>query len=142
MRFIATVASLMVLASEPALAVCQVSSQAVQFGTINQLQETESTGKVIVTCDEATGFDVAISVSASGTTRQMLGPNNARLDYFLYSKPDRTTLWADGSSAGETVSGSSDGSAAVDITVYGLIPQQSNLVAGNYNDSLSLLLTF
>ncbi len=142
MRALALAFGTFCLLAGEAHAVCQVDGEAVQFGSINRLDLTESTGRVTVTCDEATTFEVAITASGSGTSRTMLGPNNATLNYFLYSKPDRTTLWADGSAAGATVSGTSDGSTSVDLTVYGLVPQQPDLVAGSYVDSLTLLLTF
>ena len=77
-----------------------------------------------------------------GGTRRMDGPGGGRLDYQLFSDAGRAVPWGDGGSAGSPVSGSSDGSTPRRLTIYGEVPAQPGVEAGEYLDSLEIIVTF
>ena len=124
-------------------ALCSVELSPVAFGVVDTTQRSTGTGEVVVRCDAAADFDVTISSGgAAGGTRRMNGPGGSRLDYRLFSDAGRSVPWGDGGSAGGPVAGSSDGSAPRRLTIYGEVPAQPGVEAGDYLDSLEVTLTF
>ena len=72
----------------------------------------------------------------------MDGPSGSRLEYRLYSDAGRSVPWGDGGSTGNPVSGGSDGAGQDRLTIYGEVPAQPGVLAGEYLDSLQVTLTF
>ncbi len=127
----------------PAQAICSVELAPVAFGVVDPAQRSLGTGEVVVSCDAAASFEAAISAGgAGGATRRMTGPNGGRLDYRLFTDAGRSIPWGDGGSAGDPVAGSSDGGAPSRLTIYGEVPAQAGVEAGEYLDSLEVTLTF
>lgn len=126
-----------------AAATCRVAVEPVTFGTINSMAQSRGTGEVVVRCDEPATFRVGLSPGGgSGDGRRMEGPGGARLDYFLFADPGYTIPWGDGQAIGNPVAGSSDGTASVRLTIYGIIPRQPGVPTGEYGDSLQVTLSF
>lgn len=87
--------------------------------------------------------------SPTNTVRTMIGPNGARLEYNLYSRPGATVPWGDAPSTSASVSVGP--LTSVGVQVRPMIEPQINLViragqwsipAGLYTDSLVVTLTF
>ena len=125
----------------PVRADCTVELSPVAFGVIDTTGQSRGTGEVVVRCDVAGPFSVAIAAGGSGT-RRMTGPGGSRLDYRLYSDPGRSVPWGDGLSQGDPVAAASDGQNARRLTIYGAVPQQSGVAPGEYVDSLEVTLSF
>ena len=125
----------------PALADCTVALSPVSFGVIDPTGETSGTGEVVVRCDVAGSFSVAIAGGGSGT-RRMTGPGGSRLDYRLYSDSGRSIPWGDGLSQGAPVGAASDGQGPRRLTIYGTVPKQSGVAPGEYADSIQVTLAF
>ena len=123
-------------------AACSVELSPVTFGTVDTRESSRGTGEVVVRCDAAAGFEVAISGAGSGGTRRMDGPSGSRLDYSLYTDAARAVPWGDGGSLGAPVAAASDGSNPRRLTIYGEIPAQSGVPAGDYVASLQVTLAF
>ncbi|MEK0081961.1 spore coat U domain-containing protein [Benzoatithermus flavus] len=127
----------------PAWAACSVSADPVAFGTIDVTRTSTGTGAVIVRCDAAASFEVGISPGRSGgEPRQMAGPQGGRLDYYLFADAGHSVPWGDGQAIGGTRSGRSDGAATTRLVIYGVVPPQPGVPAGEYIDSLQVTLTF
>lgn len=122
-----------------AQALCSIELSPVAFGVIDTSRRSTGTGEVVVRCDTATSFAVAIS---AGGGRRMNGPGSSRLDYHLYADAARAVLWGDGGSVGEPVTASNDGAGAQRLTIYGEVPAQSGVTPGEYLDNLAVTLTF
>ena len=139
-----TVLSLAVvlLAPASARATCSVELAPVSFGTVDTRESSRGTGEVVVRCDTAAGFEVAISGAGGGGTRRMDGPGGSRLDYRLFADAARAVPWGDGGSLGAPVAAASDGNDARRLTIYGEIPAQSGVPAGDYIASLQVTLAF
>lgn len=129
------------LAPLPAWAECSVELAPVTFGTVDTRESSRGTGEIVVRCDAASGFEVAISGTGGGT-RRMDGPSGSRLDYRLYADAARAVPWGDGGSLGAPVAATSDGNGPRRLTIYGEIPAQSGVSAGEYVASLQVTLAF
>jgi spore coat protein U-like protein len=131
------------LAARPASAACSVTVAPVAFGTINSMAQSRGTGEVVVRCDEPASFRVGLSPGrGGGDGRRMEGPGGARLDYGLFADPGYTIPWGDGQAIGNPMAGRSEGTGPVRLTIYGIIPRQPGLPAGEYGDSLQVTLSF
>ena len=136
------------LAAE-AYAACSVSATGVNFGNYDTFVATplETTGTVTVTCDTEKGKppDVTISISTSSNSgvfnpRQM--KNTARADllnYNLYTKQNRTTVWGDGTAGTSSVM--ITGTKQKKVTIYGSIPPRQPVPPGVYSDILTVSIT-
>lgn len=124
-----------------ARAACSVELAPVSFGTVDTRETTRGTGEVVVRCDAAAGFEVAISGNGGGS-RRMDGPDGGRLDYRLYADAARAVPWGDGGSLGNSVAAASDGANPRRLTIYGEIPAQTGVPAGEYVDSVQVTLLF
>ena len=140
---IAAVGALGIVLAGPALGDCSVELSPVTFGVIDVTSRSRGTGEVVVRCDTAGSFAVAISNGRSGKgQRQMIGPGGATLDYRLFSDSGRSVPWGDGLAEGQPVTGSSDGTNPARLTIYGAVPPQSGVTPGEYVDSVAVTLTF
>lgn len=127
----------------PAQAMCSIELSPVTFGVVDLTRRSGGTGEVVVRCDVASSFAVAISPGHGGSgTRRMSGPGGSRLDYQLFSDAGRSVPWGDGTSEGPPVTSSSNGNGLRRLTIYGAVPAQPGATPGEYLDSLEVTLTF
>src|SRR5690606_21062619 len=83
-RTLATLATIL-LVPLPGWAECSVELSPVTFGTVDTRENSRGTGEVVVRCDAASGFEIAISGAGSGGNRRMDGPSGSRLGYRLFA---------------------------------------------------------
>lgn len=119
---------------------CSLAVDPVAFGTIELGRSATGTGSLVVRCDEATSFTIAIAPGEG--TQRMRGPGGAHLDYDLFQDAGHSRPWGDGREAGSERTGQSDGTEPVRLTVYGMVPAQPDAVPGSYADSLLVTLSF
>lgn len=134
---------LSLVVAAPAHAACSVDLNPVAFGVVDPTTRSRGTGEVVVRCDEAVAFAVAIANGRGGKgSRQMIGPGGAKLDYRLFADAGRTIPWGDGAAEGQPVAAASDGTNPERLTIYGAVPPQSGVPPGEYVDSVAVTLTF
>ncbi len=122
--------------AEPA---CQASVTMVDFGRVEHRDDDDITGRLTVTCDGPTGFEVKASPGyGSYQGRTMIGPKGRVLRYNLYVDAARRRVWGDGEAGTATIAGQSDGRKAVSFTVYGRIPKGQPAGSGRYRDSVEV----
>ncbi len=127
----------------PAHAACSVEVEPVAFGVIDPQRQSRGTGEVVVRCDETATFAAGISTGrGSGDGRRMEGRDGGRLDYYLFADPGHSIPWGDGEALGNPVRAASDGAAPKRLTIYGIVPAQARIEAGEYEDTLQVTLTF
>ncbi len=127
----------------PALAVCGVDTEPVAFGIIDPQRQTRGTGEVVIHCDATTTVTVGLSPGGGGSGgRRMRGSGGGRVDYFLFADAGNSVPWGDGAAIGNPVTALAEGGAAKRLTIYGVIPSQGGIDAGEYDDSLQVTLTF
>ena len=86
--------------STPASADCEASVSLVDFGKLDLTKGARVNGELIVTCDEAAGFSVALSPGiGSYRLRKMQGSDGSVLKYNLFVDSTRRRIWGDGVSA-------------------------------------------
>lgn len=131
------------LVAGDARAACTVDTQPVAFGVIDVTQTTESRGEIALSCSITTNVLVGLaSASAPPGQRSMAGTNGRRLTYELYTDASRTAAWGDGNGAGAAVPANNVGEDTRRLTIYGEVPRQDPVPAGDYTDSLTVVISF
>ena len=135
--------------TEQAFSACSVTTTPVSFGNYDPFVATplDTTGTITVTCDKAQGQPppVTISISASPNSgvfipRQMKHSSRPNvLNYNLYTKQNRTTVWGDGTGGTSVVV--AQGTQQRKETIYATIPPRQNVPAGVYSDILTVTIT-
>ena len=122
-------------------AMCEVRASDLNFGQYSQQATAQVTGTTALTimCTPQTTYNVGLSEGTSpGATvnqRKMVGGANT-LNYQLYQDSSRTKIW--GNTIGtDTVSGAGTG-LNQDHTVFGAVPAQQVIPAGNYADTITV----
>jgi spore coat protein U-like protein len=142
-RRLALIGALLAGWAVPADAACSVAVEPVAFGVIDPQRQSRGTGEVVVRCDEAATFSVGLSPGgAAGDTRRMQGHDGGRLDYYLFADAGHSIPWGDGEALGNAVKASADSTAPQRLTIYGIVPAQAGIDAGEYDDSLQVTLSF
>lgn len=126
---------------------CTVSTTPLEFGDFDALtgSAVNGTGGVSVTCTNGTGWTAAASAGGgSGATfaTRKLTSGSDTLNYSIFTDAARTTVWGDGSGGTGTIGRTGTG-AAQSVTVYGRIAAGQNTVpAGDYEDVVSVTITY
>jgi len=132
--------------SSRVFAACSVTTTPVVFGNYDTFTAIplDTTGSITVSCDKSQGppLPVTISISASSTSgvfipRQMKHSSKPDvLNYNLYTKQNRTTVWGDGTGGTSVVV--IQGAQQRKETIYATIPPQQNVRGGFYTDNLTV----
>ena len=123
---------------------CTIAANALAFGTYTGSASAVNT-TVTVTCNQTSPFNVGLNAGtatgATVTARKMTGPAGATLNYALYQNSSLTTNW--GNTVGtDTVSGTTSGTTADALTVYGSIPAGQSVPPGAYTDTITATVTY
>jgi len=126
-------------------AVCVVSATDLNFGNYASGAGSPLLGTTLVqpTCTPGTTYNIALNGGSAGGTiyggRQMASGAN-KLNYQLYRDSARANIW--GNTIGtDTVQDTGTG-VAKSHTVYGTIPAAQAIPAGNYQDTITVTVTF
>lgn len=119
---------------------CHARVTLVDFGRVDYKEGGDITGRLTVTCDGPTSFEVSASEGyGSYQGRVMVDPKGAVLRYNLYVDAARRRVWGDGEAGGTArITGQSDGRKAVEYTIYGRIPRGQTVSSGRYRDSVKV----
>jgi spore coat protein U-like protein len=134
--------------ADAALAACTVSTTNVNFGNYDVFSATprDSTGMISVFCNARTTITAAIGPSPNSggfSPRQMkLTTGTDLLNYNLYRNSTRTQIWGDGTGGTYTLSWTVSRNKTVSRTVYGRILPLQDVPAGNYNETLTVTITY
>ena len=145
-----TLAVLFVFFSATAMAACNVSATAVNFGSYDVFLTvpTDSTGAITVTCDEAPPPNVAAAIgqspnSGSFNPRKLRsGSGTDLLSYNLYIDSARVSIWGDGTAGTSTVVRKVTKNKPEILTIYGRIQESQDVSAGLYSETLTATITW
>lgn len=103
-----------------------------------------ATGGIEVNCTNGTTYNISLGpgtfAGATVTTRRMTGTPSGNLAYALYRDTARTQNW--GQTIGtDTVAGTGTGAIQL-YTVYGQVAAGLTPVAGSYNDTVLITITY
>ena len=126
---------------------CTISVTSVAFGTYNVFTTTadDSTGTITYRCNStAANISIALSDGSSSTfSPRTLRKGSEVLQYNLYRNAARTTIWGDGTGGTSVYSlANPPNNSNVNLTIYGRIPAQQDVSAGNYSDTVSAVINF
>ena len=126
---------------------CTISVTSVAFGNYNVFTTTpdDSTGTITYRCNSSAA-NIWISLSDGSSTTfnpRTLRKGSEVLNYNLYTNAARTTIWGNGTGGTSVYSrGNPPNNQNVNVTVYGRIPAQQDVSAGNYTDTVSAVINF
>lgn len=139
-----------------------VSTPGISFSSYDVMSASATPGTGVITvaatCTHAAlpftvNYTLALSTGSSGSfTPRSMAAGSSKLQYNLYTNASLTTIWGDGSGGAQTLPdqitgscqspGGHNCSGSQSDTVYGNIPAQQNVVAGDYTDSIIVTVTF
>jgi spore coat protein U-like protein len=125
---------------------CRVAASNLSFGNYAATAGNSSSSTISVSCTSTSAIPITVQLNqglngvlfGSATTRAMSDGLGHTLNYNLFSNSAASTVWADGTAV---VSGTANPTAS--LTVYGKVPGgQSTAPAGNYTDTINVLVTY
>jgi spore coat protein U-like protein len=125
---------------------CNVAAAgALDFSAVDPLgPNVDGTTTVTVKCTGNTTYTVGLNAgSGSGTFAQRLMTTGAAtMMYNLYKDSSHSTIWTNSAPDWTSGTGNGLGNGTV-LTVYGRVPSgQTNLAAGSYSDTITVLVTY
>ena len=126
---------------------CTISVTSVAFGTYNVFTTSadDSTGTITYRCN-ATAANISISLSdgsSSTFSPRTLRKGSEILTYNLYRNAARTNIWGNGTGGTSVYTRANPpNNSNVNLTIYGRIPAQQDVSAGNYSDTVSAVINF
>lgn len=118
------------------------SASNMDFGTTTSLNnEINSSSAIQMECPANTQWRLGLSngVNNVGTTRRMRNQGNY-IQYELYQDSARTKRW--GNTANTDTYTGTGGANTIVVPVYGKVPNQKNVPAGSYNDTITVTLSY
>lgn len=121
---------------------CSVTAQPLDFGTTNSFAVAiDTTSATTVKCTPLAPYSVFVSYGshAAGTQRQLQSTTSPTtfVKYDVYSDASRTAAWTP--TVGTT--GVGDGTEQAQ-TLYGRIPVQTAVAAGDYKDTVTVTVSY
>jgi spore coat protein U-like protein len=121
---------------------CSVTAEPLSFGTVTALDTAiDASSPSTVKCTPGASYTVALDYglnSGATTQRKLLSTSSAAtVDYLLYSNAARTAAWG----GATMVTGTGNGSAQP-MTIYGRVPVQAAVAAGDYKDTVTVTVTY
>lgn len=122
---------------------CTINITGVNFGSYDVFSNaaSDSTGNIDVNCLSGVGYTIGLSEGNGSYEQRGMSNGSHTLNYNLYTAANREFVWEDATTSGATVSGSGT-DMSVNHVVYGRIPPRQNVRAGNYTDTVNLIITF
>jgi spore coat protein U domain-containing protein, fimbrial subunit CupE1/2/3/6 len=126
---------------------CTISVTSIAFGSYNVFTTSadDSTGTITYRCNStAANISISLSDGSSSTySPRTLRQGSEILQYNLYRNAARTTVWGDGTGGTSVYSQANPpNNSNVSVTIYGRIPAQQDVSAGNYTDTVSAVINF
>ena len=126
---------------------CTISTTAIAFGSYDPIgthasDPLESDGSVTITCTKnaAATIGLGTGANASGSTRRMTDDGTNHLAYELFSDAGRTEVWDEGD--GLFDAGAAPSKAPRSFPVYGRVPANQDVPAGDYADTVEATVNF
>ena len=121
---------------------CSVTAQPLDFGTTNSFAANiDSSSATTVKCTPSAPYTVYVSFGANAgatTQRKLLSTTSAAtVNYDIYSDSSRTAAWTP--TSGKT--GTGDGTEQA-MTLYGRVPVQTAVAAGDYKDTVTVTVNY
>lgn len=133
---------LLCLASVANAATCTVNTTQLNFGIYWGSAPLTATANITTTCDITTPVTVQMGAGLTGsiTNRVMraggaAGAATGAINYNLYTDTSYANVWGDGTAGTFTMTGTN-------LIVYGMMPANQVVVAGTYNDTVVVTISW
>lgn len=122
---------------------CTVTATDLDFGPITGFLTANYDGSstIGVTCVNGTSYSIGLDngLNYSGSQRRMSGPGGY-IGYGLYRDSSRSQPW--GSTPGPDANTGTGNGSTQNLTVYGRVPPQATPSAGDYQDTVTVYMTY
>jgi spore coat protein U-like protein len=122
---------------------CTVTATDLDFGPITGFLTSNYDGSstIGVTCVNGTSYSIGLDngLNYSGSQRRMSGPGGY-IGYELYRDSGRSQAW--GSTPGPDARTGTGNGSTQNLTVYGRVPPQTTPSAGDYQDTVTVYMTY
>ncbi len=133
-----------------AQAVCNVSTSPVTFGSYDVFSSSpiDAEGSISVSCNESPSPTVVVAVGTSANSgsfaprKMKLSSGSDMLEYNLYIDTSRSQIWGDGTGSTFTQSNRVKKNRPETLPVYGRIPPLQDVSAGQYNETVTVTITW
>lgn len=131
-----------------AAAQCTISTTGVNFGSYEVFTPAprDATGSVTYRCLLPLGVQITLTRGSSATfDPRRLQQGSETLQYNLYRDSGHSVIWGDGSGGTSFYSGTVSIfqiNQDIVVAVYGRIPQQQDVTAGSYADTITATINF
>jgi spore coat protein U-like protein len=134
-------AALLVHTHAAAAAGCSVNTLGVNFGVYDVFssQPADISGSITVSCAASTGYSVGISTGFGSYSVRIMTNGQYTLSYNLFTDAARTSIWGDGTGGTATVNATDTGNT---YSVYGRVAPRQNVAVGDYNDLVTVTVTY
>jgi len=130
---------------------CVINSTAtLNFGSLGVLggaggtTNNDQTTTVAVQCTNTTAYNIGLDTGTTSggttTTRLLVGPASATVQYKLYQDAGHSINW--GNAIGTDTSSQTGNGASQSYTIYGRIPPQTTPAPGSYSDTVTVTVTY
>ena len=125
---------------------CLVSATPLAFGAYDPAAVKDGASEITTTCTKGTKYNIGLDAGSNASnattpsTRAMT-VNSEYLSYDLYSNIDRNTVWGNTIGTNTVEISASAGGEEVHY-VYGRIPAGQYVTAGDYVDTINVIITF
>jgi spore coat protein U-like protein len=127
---------------------CTVSTSPLAFGAYDPLvanasASLDATGTITVACTKGAASTIGLSLgnNATGSTRRMTDGSSSYLTYEMYQDSARSTVWGN-SGAALLTPATAPSKSPRSFTVYGRMPGNQDIPAGNYTDTVTATVNF
>ena len=126
---------------------CAVNATSIAFGSYRELHPGDlfSLGTISYSCTGTRGrISIALSQGSAQSVRMRSMRHDAKsLSYNLYLDAAGSSIWGDGTDGSQVyVARSSADGVTVRLTVYGKVPPEQDVPAGDYRDAVTVNLNF
>lgn len=123
---------------------CTVNATAMDFGTRGVINNSvDSANTISVQCTAGVAYSIGLDGGLAGATNptlRKLSNGSNQVTYGIYRNASRTAPWGNDSGS-NTVDLTATGSVQT-VTAYGRVPAQTTPVAGTYQDTIIVSLTY
>jgi spore coat protein U-like protein len=120
---------------------CQVSASDLNFGVYSSSSEATGSNEISVKCTRGSRVTVSLGAGASGNPRNRYMTGAGHLRYQLYTDPGRSDPINSERAAFKLRRRENEGQTVV-YTVYGEVPANQTVPAGNYVDVIRVTVDY
>jgi spore coat protein U-like protein len=125
---------------------CEIKSASeLAFGDYDPLatDAKEATNTIQITCSSGTAYSVGLNGGNEGDVNaRKMANGDDKLTYAIYLDSDKETVWGE-TEGTDTIDGTAESSSdTIDLTGYGVLDSEQDVPAGDYEDTITAIVSY